>query len=107
MARFNAKEITWEKVKVLDKEGLFTELRVDRSTVPEGWYMYEVRHDDNSWGDPVEIAKGILVNHFGTLLVKEPIELTPFPETGNDYRYIDPETDWYYLGETENFKEGA
>lgn len=107
MARFNAREITWEKVRVLEQEGLFTELRVDRSTIPEGWYMYEVRHDDNNWGDPVEIARGILVNHFGTLLVKDPIELEPFQETGNDYRYIDPEKDWYHFGETEKFEEGA
>lgn len=104
MARYNAKEITWEKVKVLDREGLFTELRVDRNTIPEGWEMYEVRHDDNSWGDPVEIARGILVNHFGTLLVKEPFDLIPFPATGNDYLYIDPEKDWIYLGETGKFE---
>lgn len=107
MARFDAREIAWEKVEVLNREGLFTELRVDRKTIPEGWHMYEVRHDDTSWGDPVEIAIGVLVNHFGTLLVKEPLKLTPFPETGNDYLYIDPEKDWNYLGESIRFGEGA
>lgn len=107
MARFNAMDVTWEKVEVLGKEGLFTSLRVDRATVPKGWTMYEVRHDDNSWGDPVEIALGIMVNHFGTLLVKEPFDLEPSPITNNAYLDIDPEKDWNYLDEIVSFKEGA
>lgn len=107
MARFNAMDVTWEKVEVLEKEGLFTSLRVDRTTVPKGWIMYEVRHDDNSWGDPVEIALGIMVNHFGTLLVKESFDLEPSPITNNAYLDIDPEKDWNYLDEIVSFKEGA
>ena len=100
MAKFNAKEATWEKVEVLGKEGLFTGLRIDKNTVPDGWYFYEVRHDDDTWGDPVEIALGVLVNHFGTLLTREPFELVPSPVTGNAYLDIDAEKDWDYLGET-------
>lgn len=103
MARFNANDIAWEKVEVLNREGLFTELRVDRNSIPKGWHMYEVRHGDNDWGEPVEIARGILVNHFGTLLVKEPFDLIPFPATGNDYLYIEAEKDWIYLGESMRF----
>lgn len=103
MTRFNAKEIAWEKVEVLGQEGLFIDLRVDRKTIPEGWHVYEVRHSDNDWGEPVEICLGVLVNFYGTLLVKEPIELVPFPETGNDYLYIDWEDDWDYLGESIRF----
>ena len=75
MSRVDAKETCWEKVEVLGREGLFTCLRVDRNTVPEGWYMYEVRHDDECRGEPVEIALWVMVNHWGTLLVKEPFDL--------------------------------
>lgn len=103
MARFNAKEIAWEKVEVLGQNGLFTELRVDRNTIPKEWHVYEVRHHDNDWGKPIEIARGILVNFYGTLLVKEPIELEPFPQTGNDYLYIEEDEDWNYLGESVRF----
>lgn len=103
MARENAMNVTWEKVEVLGREGLFTCLRVDRSTIPEGWYLYEVRHDDNSWGDPVEIALGVLANHFGTLIVKEPFELESSPLTDNAYLDIDPEKDWKYLDEIVRF----
>lgn len=99
MARENAMNVTWEKVKVLGREGLFTCLRIDRKTIPEGWYMYEVRHDDECQGDPVEIALGIMVNHYGTLIVKEPFDLKPSTITNNAYLDIDPEKDWNYIGD--------
>ena len=103
MARENAMNVTWEKVEVLGKEGLFTPLRVDKTTIPEGWYFYEVRHSDEDWCDPIEIALGILVNRFGTLIVKEPFELEPSPITDNAYLGIDPENDWKYLDENVRF----
>ena len=58
MARYNAMEETFTEVRVLGKPALFHDLRIDRSTVPKGLYLYEVRHDDEGWGDPVQIAKG-------------------------------------------------
>ena len=94
--RKNAKEIKWEKVEVLGKEGLFTDYRVNRDTIPEGYFMYEIRHDDDCQGDPVQIAKWVMVNFWGTLLVKEPFNLEPSPMTNNAYLNIDPEEDWNY-----------
>lgn len=103
MIRVNAMDVTWEKVDVLGKEGLFTCLRVDKTTIPKGWYFYEVRHDDFCYGDPIEIALGVLVNHWGTLIMEEPLELIPEPSLHNAYLYIDPERDWAYLGEDVKF----
>ena len=103
MSRVDAKETCWEKVEVLGREGLFTCLRVDRNTVPEGWYMYEVRHDDECQGEPVEIALWVMVNHWGTLLVKEPFDLEKSQLTNNAYLCIDQEEDWNYLGENYSF----
>ena len=103
MSRVDAKETCWEKVEVLGREGLFTCLRVDRNTVPEGWYMYEVRHDDECQGEPVEIALWVMVNHWGTLLVKEPFDLEKSQFANNAYLCIDPEEDWNYLGEIYSF----
>ena len=98
MIRLNAKDVKWQSVEVLGKPGLFVDFRIDRNTIPEGYHFYEVRHDDNSWGDPVEIALGILVNFLGTLIMKEPLDLEP-AENGNNFVEIDPEKDWWYLGE--------
>ena len=58
MARYNAMEETFTEVRVLGKPVLFHDLRIDRSTVPKGLYLYEVRYDDEGLGDPVQIAKG-------------------------------------------------
>lgn len=103
MARFNAMDVTWEKVDVLGKEGLFTCLRVDKTTIPKGWYFYEVRHDDFYYDEPIEIALGVLANHWGTLIMVEPLELIPEPNLHNAYLDIDPERDWAYLGEDVRF----
>ena len=98
MARLEANKVTWEKVEVFGKECLFSALRIDRKTVPEGYIMYEVRHSDEDWGEPVEIALGVLVNFFGTLLTKEALELEPSAVTGNAYLWIE-DGEWNYLNE--------
>ena len=55
--RYQANELRYEQITVLEKEAIFTELRVLRDSVPKGFSCYEVRHDDEGWGNPVEIAK--------------------------------------------------
>lgn len=99
MARTNAKEVIWEKVEVLDREGLFTCCRIDKDSVPSGYYVYDVRHDDDCQGDPVQICKWVMVNHWGTLLTKKPFELEPSGVNNNAYLDIDPEEDWSYTGD--------
>lgn len=93
MARCNAMEEDFMEITVLGKPALFTSLRIAQETVPEGLYLYEVREDDYGRGDPVQIAKGILVNHFGSIITCEPIAL---PADG--CLNIDPETDWNFEG---------
>ena len=93
MAGYNAMEVSYEEITVLDKPALFTSIRLDRSTVPQGLYQYEVRSDDDGLGAPVQIAKGIMVNHWGTILTREAIRLPP-----DGYLDIDPEKDWNYAG---------
>lgn len=101
MARYNAMEESFTKIAVLGKAALFHDLRIDRSTVPEGMYLYEVREDDMGEGEPVQIAKGIMVNHFGSIITREPIKLPP-----NGYLDIEPEKDWSYgKGESQTLRE--
>ena len=56
----------FEEITILDKPALFTPLRIYRDTVPYGYYLYEVRHDDDFQGDAVQIAKSIWVNLWDT-----------------------------------------
>lgn len=60
MARFNAMTENFEEVEILGKPALFSSLRIDRSTLPKGLYLYEVRHDDDCQGIACQIAR-----HYG------------------------------------------
>ena len=61
-------------------EGRFTDLRVDRATVPESFYAYDVR--DCCDGEPCEVRSFVFVNHMGTLITRYPI---PEAEVGDGY----------------------
>lgn len=71
MMRYKVDELHYERVRIFGKTGFFTNERIQRDSVPEGFYQYEVRHDDCCQGIPCEVAKGILVNFWGTLLMTE------------------------------------
>lgn len=99
--RLDAMKETFEEVTVLDKPMLFTCLRID----PKGLYLYEVRHDDEMRGDPVQIGKWIMVNHWGTLISNEPIKLDSYKTENNALLDIDPEADWNYEGVSATLSE--
>ena len=72
---YDAKQATYQEVTILGKPALFTECRLDRTTVPEGVYRYEMRHADEDWGEPITLSRSILVNYCGTVLTREPFQL--------------------------------
>lgn len=54
-------------------EGIFTNARIDRSTLPKDWYAYDLR-EDSGIAECIEIKNGsIIVNHYGTFLTKKKI----------------------------------
>ncbi len=67
-----AQELSYEEVLFQDTPALFTTLRVKESSVPKGLHRYEFREED---GQPCQLARDILVNHYGTLLACDPIQL--------------------------------
>ena len=101
----DVREEEFELVTVFDHPMLFTGLRCDRSTLPKGMYLYEVRHDDDCQGIPCEIAEKIYVNHWGTLITNKPIRLDKQILDFKPYRLINEETDWNYLGEFSTLQE--
>ena len=54
--------------------GEFSSLRIDRDTIPEGKYAYDLRDSDGCTGDVCQVKNYILVNHFGTMVTDTPIE---------------------------------
>ena len=63
-----------EEVELLGQIGYFTELRVDKETVPEGMHCYELRYGDDD-GFPVSVEENVRVNYFGAVLFTEALEL--------------------------------
>ena len=91
---------SYTEVTILNKAALFTNMRIQRDTVPKGYYAYDVRHDDDCQGDAVQIARSILVNHWGTLITRDNIRL---PRNG--YLDILPEDLKYNTGDCRTMKE--
>lgn len=90
MRRLNANTITnFDLMDLFGKKVLFTDNRIDRSSLQEGVvYMYELRHSDEDWGEPVEINNRVLVNFYGTVLSTEKIKI-PNERFGVDIHYGD------------------
>lgn len=73
-------------------EVLMTCRRISRAIIPEGLFAYDLRHDDESQGDICEIKPFVLVNHYGTIISKVPIEMDKDGYkliTEDDYGYGD------------------
>lgn len=81
-----------EEVELLGQIGYFTELRVDKETVPEGMHCYELRHGDDD-GFPVSVEENVRVNYFGAVLLAEALEL------GNEKALQFGYEDFGYTGE--------
>lgn len=68
---FEAAEIEVVNNKIIT--GLFTNLRIDRDTLPEGCYAYDIREGDNDVFSTVELFVG--VNHTGAFVTREEIPM--------------------------------
>ena len=71
----DAEKAVYQEATILGRPALFTECRIDRSTVPQGVYRYELRHGDEDWGESRELSRSLMVNFYGTVLVREPFQL--------------------------------
>ena len=91
MNKLDAGCLTFEKVYVFGKEMFFTDWRLDRKTVPEGLFVYEVRHLDDNMFEPAVISEYIWINYYGVLLSKEPIECWDSERNGRHFKYIEYE----------------
>jgi len=99
--RLRANEADYTQIVIKGIPSLFTETRVVRDSVPEGFYLYEVRYDEAGLGDPVQIGRCVITNFLGSLLASEELEL---PWGG--YLDIDPENEWENGAFIGNLKDG-
>ena len=73
----NASTEEFQHVELLGKYALFTNGCIDCSTVPEGGYCYDIRGPDDDPGELRYIEESVMVNHAGSVLMLEKLELPP------------------------------
>ena len=78
MERKDAREEWYELMEIDGTTVIFTNMRIDRSTIPDGLYLYEVRDSDDLDGSFAEIKWSVCVNHWGSIITKEEFPLTDF-----------------------------
>ncbi len=77
MSAVDARKEHYEAVEILGVPGLFTTLRVDRTTIPKGVYAYDMQTSEQDWSQPCLLARHITVEHFGTVLTASPVPIPP------------------------------
>ena len=97
MALFDAAKEGYELTEIDGRPVLFTNMRLNRDTVPAGIFCYDVRDSDALDGSMAEIKAVVVVNHWGTILCKDPF---PVDEYGSYYP-----KDWGYLGKNMSLEE--
>ena len=80
----DAREESFEHIELFGKPVLFTNARIETSSVPDNWYCYDLRGSDRDPGRPAMLEALVVVNHAGSILSPEVIPFTK----GKDYRSV-------------------
>jgi len=81
----------FNEIDIQGSSALFSELRIERESVPKPLCMYEVRHADEDWTEPAQITKNVLVNFLGTLITAKPLRFS----NGHSMYLKEGEVDFY------------
>ena len=90
-----SEETCLEIVSVNHKPYMFTNMRIDRKSLPDGFVAYDVRDDDDCSGTFAQIQPYVWVNHWGTIIGLDELPLDPVLSD------FDPgdEEDWWFTGD--------
>lgn len=75
-----------QHIELLGKPALFSDSRVNRSTVPDGWYVYDLRGSDYDPDLISTLEARVIVNYPKKIKRSVPHEHTenrPHPQTGH------------------------
>ena len=64
----DARNEIFDHIELFDAPAMFTNARVDRSSIPEGLFCYDVRGADDDPGGLTVIEPFVAVNHAGTII---------------------------------------
>ncbi len=109
MEMIDVRDEQLKEVEINGKIALFTELRVDKGTIPHGVFCYELRHgDDDSYPATMEIV--VNVKYFGAVFSMEQLLEDESVEVGYDnFGFTGEEKQIYELmgREPEVLKDGS
>lgn len=71
----DARKEEFEHVELFGKSALFTDSRISRFTVPQGWFCYDLRGSDYDPGRPIMVENKVAVNHAGSILTPTDLKL--------------------------------
>lgn len=79
----------YQSMELLGVKGLFTNLRVDRESLPEGFYKYSLREGEDDFFSSVD--KNVWANHMGDFICKQELDLAGQDEYDifGDYSFTD------------------
>ena len=84
----DAYKTQFEHIELFDEPGLFTYSRINRETVPDGWFCYDLRGNDEDPNDPTTVEDRVAINHAGSVIFPKPLDLREIDEAGTHYRSI-------------------
>lgn len=90
----------YDLIELFGKPALFTSDRLTKSDIPKGLYLYHVRGDDDTTGGFAALEPKVMVNHFGSVITKEPVD---FGEKG--YIEFTEDTEPHFTGRQVSFSE--
>lgn len=76
-----------EVVKVEEGPRISKEERTQHQS--DNHHIYAMRHSEDDWSLPVTIERGVMVNYWGYMITKEPLELTDSNSLGSDPSFIE------------------
>lgn len=65
----------YEYIQILGRHALYAPYRLTNGDIPEGMYLYHIRGYDDDGGRFAAIEPKVTVNHCGSIVTKEPLDL--------------------------------
>lgn len=87
----------YQYLEVFGVEGVFSNLRIQRDSLPNGFHKYSLRGGENALY--CQIACDIMVDHAGDFITKEPLDL------GQDNSRDLNEADWHFTDKSFDFEK--
>ena len=87
----NALEERYEVVDIFGQTVLLGDFKIDRKTVPNGWFCYELCGSYEDPGTPATLKPFAVINHVGTILAPESIWI----DKEKGFRELDCEMEFF------------